>query len=211
MKDKNMTRKSHLGFFSWQTMLDNLTDFYNEMTGSVDKRDSKSSARLLTLSHNFCQPNKENWTGWVDCKEGWKIDWTSELEGSTVPSVTVHSVPWGLIPVGASANAFISDLDNRTEGISASLQMTPKWNNQLMLLRDVTQQDLDKQEEWTIKKLMKLNEDKCKVLYLGKSKPRINTCWGPTCWVATLQDRSHEFYRQQVACGFAVYPYSSES
>lgn len=85
----------------------------------------------------------------------------------------VHDVPWGLIPVGASANAFISDLDNRTERISTSLQMTPNWNNQLMHRedRDVTQQDLDKQEEWTIKKLMKWNEEKCKVLYLGKSKP----------------------------------------
>lgn len=67
----------------------------------------------------------------------------------------------GVIPVGASANAFISDLDNRTEGISASLQMTPNWKMQLMHRegRDVTQWDLDKQNEWAIENLMKLNKD----------------------------------------------------
>jgi len=46
--------------------------------------------------------------------------------------------------------------------------------------RDVTQRDLDKQEEWAIKNLMQLNKDKCKVWHLGKSKPCINMGWQET-------------------------------
>ena len=87
-----------------------------------------------------------------------------------------------MIPIWASSNAFISDLDNRTEGISASLQVTPNWKEQRMHRegRNVTQRDLEKQEEWAIKNLMKLNKDKCKVLDLGKNKPCISTGWEPT-------------------------------
>lgn len=85
-----------------------------------------------------------------------------------------------MIPTGASANAFISDLDNRTEGISANLQVTPNWTERLMHRqgKDVTQRDLDKQEEWAITNFMKLNKEKFKVLHLGKSK---YTGWGATC------------------------------
>lgn len=37
MKDKNMSKNSQLGFIPWQTMLANLTDFYDEMAGFVDE------------------------------------------------------------------------------------------------------------------------------------------------------------------------------
>lgn len=48
-----------------------------------------------------------------------------------ISSLTVHGVPWRLIAIVASSKAFIRDLDNRTEDISASLQVT-NWKEQLM-------------------------------------------------------------------------------
>jgi len=81
----------------------------------------------------------------------------------------------GLILGPELFNSFISDLD---DGIKCTLM---KFANDSKLSREedtlegrpTLQEDLDRQEEWANKSLIKFNKDKCKVLHLGKCKPGV--------------------------------------
>lgn len=47
-------------------------------------------------------------------------------------------------------------------------------------------------ESWDDRNCMKFSKGKCKVLSLGKNKPRTGTCWGLTAWEAAFQGRTRD-------------------
>ncbi|PKU48010.1 rna-directed dna polymerase from mobile element jockey-like [Limosa lapponica baueri] len=89
--------------------------------------------------------------------------------------VGVGGVPRGSILGPTLFNVFISDLD---DGIKCTLM---KFADDTKLSgegdslegRVTLQEDLDKLEEWANKNLMKFNNDKCKLLHLGKHNPGV--------------------------------------
>ncbi|GAB0188105.1 mitochondrial enolase superfamily member 1 [Grus japonensis] len=73
--------------------------------------------------------------------------------------------------------------------------------------RAILQEDLDKLEEWANKNSMKFNEDKCKVLHLGKHNPgvqhRLGSTWLESSsmgrYLAVLVDSKLSMYEQCAA------------
>ena len=70
-------------------------------------------------------------------------------------------------------NIFTSDQEEETESTSLSLWTTPNWGNVVDILKDgaAIQRDLERLEEWAGRNLMKLDKDKCQILYLGWTNP----------------------------------------
>lgn len=82
---------------------------------------------------------------------------------------------------------FISDLDNGTKCVLMKFDNDTKLSGEVNSLEGkvTLQEDLDMLGEWTDKNLMKFNQDKYKVLPMGKYS-EVQHRLGPTClWKGT--------------------------
>lgn len=85
---------------------------------------------------------------------------------------------------------FISDLDNGTMFILMKSDNDTKLSGEVNSLEGkvTLKEDLDRLGEWADKNLMKFNQDKCKVLHLGKHKPGAQHRLGPTwLWSSSVE------------------------
>ncbi|KAK4824460.1 hypothetical protein QYF61_015838 [Mycteria americana] len=88
-------------------------------------------------------------------------------------------------------NIFIHDLDDGAECTSASLLITPNWEEWLITpeSRAAMQRDLYRLEKWVDRNPMKFNEEKCKVLHLGRNNPRHQHMLGATQLESSLAEK----------------------
>lgn len=95
---------------------------------------------------------------------------------------------------------------------SANLQKT-KLGGMADILEGcaVFHRDLEWQEKWTNRSLIKFNREKCKVLQLGRNNTPHQYRLGPPSWEAALQKRPRGPGGHQAECEAATCPYCKES
>ncbi|PKU46417.1 rna-directed dna polymerase from mobile element jockey- hypothetical protein [Limosa lapponica baueri] len=83
-------------------------------------------------------------------------------------------IPQGLVLGLALFHIFVGEVDSGIECTLSKFADNTKMCGVVNTLkgRDAIQRDLDKLERWVCANLMKFNQAKCKVLYLGHSNPK---------------------------------------
>lgn len=103
---------------------------------------------------------------------------------------------WGGVPQGSVLGpvlflVFINDLLDSTQSTGKLFVDDAKIYQRIRNADDGTtlQQDLEKLKEWSQKWLLHFNEEKCKVMHIGRSNPRYEYYLSPSALEETVEEK----------------------
>ncbi|CAM5115094.1 unnamed protein product [Natator depressus] len=195
LEERKGIRNSQYGFTKGKSCLTNLIALYDEITGSVDTGKVVDVIYLEfrkafdTVSHSILASKLKEYgldeltirwiESWLDCWAQRVVINSSMSNWQPVSS----GVPQELVLGPVLFNIFINDLDDVMNCTLSKFADDTKLGGEVDMLegRDRVHSDLDKQEDWAKRNLMRFNKNKCRVLHLGRKNPmqcyRLGTDW----------------------------------